>query len=229
MRVRQPNPPPQTVPTPNRSRIPLRLNCSIVHRANRSVWEHFPGFTAKVTVRIDDNVERGTVAVDEHGTVTSQLKDDKLRQWADEQLGSLVDHRLPSVPDDESPILADNDVDHPLGRLIRLGDAKYDSSYRIRDDVVTEVNRRAGPEKFTISVFETDRNKEGKYLPRTFSATFWDAKTGEIKTSSSYLNTWKRVGTFDLPDRFLEVETTPGERHVKEMTFTDYSLHEKSK
>ncbi len=198
-------------------------------RANRAVWEHFPGFSASVTVRIDDTVEKGTVGVDEHGTVTSQLKNDKLRDWIDEQLGSLVDHRMPSVPEDEQPTLADDDVNHPLGRLIRLGDAKYDSSYRIRDDMVTEVNRRAGPDKFSISVFETDRSKEGKYLPRTFSATYWDAKSGEIKSSSSYLNTWKRVGAFDLPDRFLEVETLPGERHVKEITFHDYSLHEKSK
>ncbi len=179
-------------------------------------------------MRIDDKVEKGTVGVDEHGTVTSQLKDEKLRDWVDEQLGSLVDHRMPSVPEDEQPTLADDDVNHPLGRLIRLGDAKYDSSYRIRDDMVTEVNRRVGPDKFSISVFETERNKEGKYLPRTFSATFWDAKTGEIKSSSTYLNTWERVGKFDLPDRFLEVETLPGERHVKEITFHDYSLHEKS-
>lgn len=198
-------------------------------RANRAVWEHFPGFTANVTVRIDDKVERGTVSVDEHGSVTSQLKDDKLREWVDEQLGSLVDHRLPSVSEDEKPTLADDDVDHPLGRMIRLGDAKYDSSYRIRDDMVTEVNRRAGPDKFSISVFETERNKEGKYLPRNFSATFWDAKSGEIKTSSSYLNTWKRVNGFDLPERFLEVESLPGERHVKQITFSDYSLRDKSK
>ncbi len=197
--------------------------------ANRAVWEHFPGFTADVTVQIDDKEEKGKVTVDEHGTVTSSLKNEKLREWVDEQLGSLVDHRMPSVPEDEQPTLADDDVDHPLGRLIRLGDAKYESSYRIRDDMVTEVNRRAGSEKFTISVFETDRNNEGKYLPRTFSATFWDAKTGQIKSSSTYLNTWTRVGNFDLPDRLLEVETTPGERHVKEMTFHDYALLDKSK
>lgn len=199
-------------------------------RAARAVWQHFPGFTAEATVLIDGRSERASIAVDKHGTVTSKLGDDKLRDWAEEQLGSVVDHRLPSQPDDEKPTFADSQTDHPLGRLIRLGDADSGSAYRIRGDVITEVNRRDGPERFTISVLQTVRNQEGKYLPQSFCVTVWDAENGQIKSSSSYLNEWKRVGNFDLPQRILEVETTPGgQRQAREITLDNYSLDETSK
>jgi hypothetical protein len=95
--------------------------------------------------------------------------------------------------------------------------------------MVMEVNRHAGPVRFTISVLETVTNKEGKYLPRVFSITTWDEKTGEMKSSSSYLNTWTRVGSFDMPERIVEIETKPGERHVRELAFSNYHLTEAAK
>jgi hypothetical protein len=199
-------------------------------RTHRAVWEHFPGFTADATVRIDGQSEQGTVTVDEHGAVSVKVSNPKLREWAGEQVGSAVDHRMPSEPVEEKPAFADEEIDHPLGRLIRLGDAKLESAYRIRDGVITEVNRREGPERFTISVTDIERNKEDKYLPRSFDVTVWDTGSGQIKSSSSYLNTWKRVGNFDLPQRILEIESSSGgERHVEEILLDHYSLSEKSK
>jgi hypothetical protein len=199
-------------------------------RSARAVWQHFPGFTADATVRVDSQTEHGTIAVDQHGYVTAKFNNATLRNWAEEQVGSVADHRLPSTPEDEKPAFADDQTDHPLGRLIRLGDKEMESAYRIRDDVITEVNRRDGPERFTISVTDIERNKEGKYLPRSFSVTVWDADNGQIKSSSIYLNLWKRVGTFDLPQRVVEVESTPGgQRHAQEITLDNFRLTEKAK
>ncbi len=193
-------------------------------RANRAVWEHFPGFTADITVTIDDKQEKGAITVKKDGSISTTLKNDKLRDWVDEQIGSVVDHRLPSEPDSETPRFADEDTPHPLGRLIQIGDPKYESSYRIRDNLITEVNRRDGDQKFTITVLEIDRNPEGKYLPRTFNATFWDAKSGAVTGNSTFLNTWQRVGAFDLPKRVVEIQCDPGEHHVKEVTFSNFKI-----
>lgn len=193
-------------------------------RDGRAVWEHFPGFAADISVSIDGKTETGSLSVDDSSSATVKLNDEKLREWAEEQASTLVQHRLPAEFSDEKPTFADHEESHPLGRLIQLGDSDYSSVYRIRDNMVMEVNRHAGPVRFTISVLETQLNSEGKYLPRVFGMTTWDEKTGEVKSSSTYLNTWKRVSNFDLPERILEVQTGPGDRHVREIKFTNYQL-----
>ena len=198
-------------------------------RENRTLWEHFPGFTADITVKVDDKQETGAITVKKDGSISTDLKDEKLRDWVDEQVGSVVDHRLPSEPESETPRFADENTTHPLGRLVQIGDPKFESSYRIRDDVITEVNRRDGDQKFTITVLEIDRNPEGKYLPRTFNATFWDAKSGAVTGNSTFLNTWQRMGAFDLPKRVVEIECDPGEHHAKEITLSNLKLNNQSR
>jgi hypothetical protein len=193
-------------------------------REGRAIWEHFPGFSADVSVTIDGKTEKGSLSVDDSTTATVKLNDKQLSDWAEEQASTLVQHRLPAEFPDEKPTFADHEETHPLGRLILLNDSDYSSVYRVRDNTVMEVNRHAGPVRFTISVLETQLNAEGKYLPRVFGMTTWDEKTGEVKSSSTYLNTWKRVGNFDLPERILEVQTGPGDRHVREIKFTNYQL-----
>jgi hypothetical protein len=196
-------------------------------RDARAVWENFPGFKAEVEARIDGKVEHGTISVDNEGTTAVSFNDDKIKSWAEQQAGSLVQHRLPSGFGEEKPEYADEDTNHPLGRLVKIGDAGFGSVYRIRDNQVTEVNRTAGPMKFTISVLESEKNSDGKYLPRVFSITNWDGKSGDIKSSSAVINTWTQVGKFDLPAHILEVTTTPGDRQVRELTFSNYKLREK--
>jgi hypothetical protein len=198
-------------------------------REARAVWENFPGFKADVMARIDGKVEEGTIAVDNEGTTAVNFKDEKIRNWAEQQAGSLVQHRLPTGFGEEKPTFADDDTNHPLGRLVKIGDSGFGSVYRIRDNQVTEVNRLAGPMRFTISVLESEKNSDGKYLPRVFSITTWDGKTGDIKSNSSVINTWTQIGKFDLPNRILEVSTTPGDRHVRELTFSNYKLRESKK
>jgi hypothetical protein len=198
-------------------------------RETRAVWENFPGFTADVTVDIDGKQEHGKLSVDDASVASVELSDKTLQAWTEEQAGSLVQHRLPSGFADEKPTFADEEKDHPLGRLIRLGDSDYGSVYRIRDNQVMEVNRHAGPVRFTISVLESEKNKDGKYLPRVFNMTTWDEKTNEVKSTSSYLNTWTRVGNFDFPQHILEIESEPNNRHVRELTFTNYRLTEPAK
>ena len=73
---------------------------------------------------------------------------------------------MPGGESDDRVSFADEQTDHPLGRLIKLDyDSAMASAYRIKDDVIREVNRQMDGGRFTISVFEVNRNAEGKYLP----------------------------------------------------------------
>ncbi len=87
-----------------------------------------------------------------------------------------------------------------------------------------EVNRSMGPMRFTISVLEIVRNAEHKYLPRAFTMNFFDAKSGELKTSLGYWNDWQRVGAFDLPKTIIEIDARKGGASTKDISFENCRL-----
>jgi hypothetical protein len=195
-------------------------------RAGRSMWEEFPGFTTDVTVSAEGKQAKGKATIESSGAVTLEMADQEISPWLEEQLNSLVQHRMPDGEVAEGKVTwSDDDVIHPLGRKIDLGDPKLKSAYRLKDDVIMEVNRTAGPTMhFTISVLEIEYNPEGKYLPRSFTMNFFDNKTGEVKTSLAYLNEWQRVGQFDLPKTIIEVNTKAGKSVTKRIEFANTKL-----
>ncbi len=195
-------------------------------RAGRAIWKEFPGYAADVTVTAGDQRIVGRVTIDASGVATLEAPASALTAWTEEQLASLVQHRMPDGEISEGAIRwAEADMSHPLGRLIDLGDPHLKSAYRLKDDVIMEVNRQMGPDlKFTISVLEIVRNTENKYLPRSFVMNFFDTKTGEIKTSLAFLNEWQRVGQFDLPSKIVEVNSAGGVSTTRQLEFTNLKL-----
>ncbi len=197
-------------------------------REGRAVWEQFPGFTADVAITDDQETCKGHVTIDASGTVSLDAKPGKLTDWAEEQLNSLVQHRMPDGEVSEGKVVwADEPAGHPLGRKIKLGDAGFQSAYRLKDDVIMEVNRSAGKMRFTISVLEIERNAEQKYLPRAFTMNFFDAESGELKMGLGYWNQWQRVGAFDLPRTILEVSAHAGGTSTRQIEFSHCQLIEK--
>ena len=176
------------------------------------------------TVRLDGAAETAKVEVDANGNAGSEFKSETLRNWVENQLDSLVQHRLPSDDHDENVTFAEDDGNHPLGRAVNLGDKAFQSKYRIKDNMVTEVNRNAGPVRFTISVLEAQTNDEGKYLPKVVSLSTWDNKTGELKSNTSVTNSWQRIGAFDIPLRIFEVTTRTSARQVCELQLEQVEL-----
>ncbi len=198
-------------------------------RAGRATWEDFPGYTTDLTVTSGDEKVSGKATIDSSGVVELDMPKSKLTDWVEEQLNSLVQHRMPDGEVSEGNVQwAEPNDDHPLGRLISLGDTAFSSAYRLKDDVIMEVNRSAGPAmRFTISVLEIERNAENKYLPRAFTMNFFNSKSGELQNSLGYWNEWCRVGTFDLPKTILEVDAHPGGTTTKQIAFSNCKLIEK--
>jgi uncharacterized GH25 family protein len=194
-------------------------------RQGRAVWDDFPGFTAVLHVTSGQERLTGKATIDASGTVELDMPPSPLADWVEEQLNSLVQHRMPTGEISEGKVeYADDDRAHPLGRLVNLGDASFRSAYRLKDDVIMEVNRSAGPQRFTISVLEIVRNAQGKYLPRAFTMNFFDAKTGALKTSLGYWNEWQQVGRFEVPKTILEVSAQPGGTATRQIVFADCQL-----
>lgn len=170
-------------------------------RAARAVWKDFPGFRADIEVNFDGKLSKGQVTVDAKGKLTFTGVDKEHQAWAERNLGSLVGHRLDSgLPPRETPCAFADDVkDHPLGREIRVLNDELHSGYRIKDNQIMVVMRQMKDRRFTITVQEQRKTPEGKYLSASFAVDYWNLETGELVRSEANVQTWTRVGAFDLP------------------------------
>jgi hypothetical protein len=196
-------------------------------RQGRAVWTDFPGVSADLTISNGSEHVEAKATIDKGGSVELDMAPSKLADWVEEQLNTLVQHRMLQGEVAEGEVrYADQDESHPLGRKIHLGDGQ-DSAYRIKDDMIMEVNRSAGKVRFTISVLEFVRNPENKYLPRAFTMNFFDSASGALTTSLGYWNDWQRVGSFDLPKTILEISAGPGGTATRQIVFSNCKLLEK--
>jgi hypothetical protein len=196
-------------------------------RDARVIWNDFPGFEADLVLFAEGHEHTGRVLVTADGSVTLEILTLKDDQPIVTTLRSLVGHRLGSGEADDRVSFADERTDHPLGRLVKLDyDSAMASAYRLKDDVIREVNRQLDSGRFTISVFEVNRNAEGKYLPGYYTVNFWN-KDGSLRTSTAVHETWTRVGSFDLPATHASVTAGKDEHKNVSMTFTNHKLNPK--
>ncbi len=197
-------------------------------RDGRAVWNNFTGFEADVTLFIEGKEQQGRIRVSGEGKVELtglELKDEKALLST---LRSMVGHRMGSGSEDDAVSFADEIQGHPLGRLIRFdNDSAMGSHYRVKDDVVREVNRSTDAGKFTISVLEVRRNAEGKYLPGVYNVNFWN-KDGSLKSNTTVRETWVRVGTFDLPLTHYSVTAGANDHRNVQLEFSNHKLLEKT-
>lgn len=197
-------------------------------REARAAWQKFPGFAADLKLFTDGHEQTGKINVTAGGEVELsgfQLKDEKPVLTV---LRSLVGHRMGSGSEDFDVSFAEEPTGHPFGRLFKFNsDTAMGSHYRIKDDVVREVNRKSENGRFTISVLEIRRNEESKYLPGVYTVSFWN-KDGSLKSTTTTNETWKRVGAFDLPLTHDSVATSANELRNLRMEFSGHKLLEAS-
>jgi uncharacterized protein DUF3386 len=207
------------------SELPARELLAKARRA-RAVWLDFPGFRARLEVKLPGQQAVGHVTVTASGDVKlADFPADFDTAAVQSYLESLVGHRLADPESTDDVEYVAEDKTHPLGRLIKfVGDEKLHSSYRIRDDVVTEVNRQMGPTRFMIDVLEVERNAAGKYLPQVFTVSFWNSGSGALERTETHLNHWTPVGGFDLP-RAVMLSRSSGEgSRVMQLSLSDHEL-----
>jgi len=194
-------------------------------RDARALWVDFPGFTSEMTLWSGGKKADGKLTITADGEVKMRGFEGIERAAVEQLLESMVQHRMAGNGPQQPVVYVEEAAEHPLGRMIRFeGDTAMHSAYRVKDDVVSEVNRRMGDSKFTISVLEVARNPEGKYLPTTINVSYWDAKSGALKTSETHFSSWKRVGKFDLPARVAVIRSTAGGGQAIEMELKNQQL-----
>jgi hypothetical protein len=170
-------------------------------KSARETSQNFPSNFAGVTVDIVLN-DNGTVAkgslsyeVGKGGELKIEGLDEETKGWLNDQAVSIIAHRRGgdfAKGDGRHPITFAEDDNSPAGRRIALNDSMK-SYYRVRNHQVVEVDRRMGADHFIITVLETTKTPEGKSLPRHFTVTYFDAKTGAIKRTETFTDEYKLV------------------------------------
>jgi hypothetical protein len=199
--------------------------------AARAQWKGFPGFSARIEGKVDGRGFFGTVTVDAEGTVQVKSEDTVVIPWVKEQLESIAMHRGARAAESGSgkktrPVLrfADGEDDHPLGRLLVFQGGRFGSSYRVQDKQITVVNRNMGRLNMTITVLDNDKNKEGKFLPRSYTVQYWDAASADLKRTETVQERWTRVGLWDLPVRHTVTSASGAGLSVRSFTLSKHEL-----
>lgn len=170
-------------------------------KSTRETSKNFPanfaGVAADVVLNDNGKVAKGTLSyeVGKSGELKIEGLDEDTKSWLNEQAMSVIAHRRGgdfAKGDGRHPVTFGEDDNSPAGRRVVLNDSMK-SSYRVRNGQVVEVDRTMADSHFTITVLETTKTPDGKFLPRHFTVTYFDAKSGALKRSEAFTDEYKQV------------------------------------
>ena len=193
-------------------------------------WQKdFKGFTADLTVNVNGKETTGPVIVKSPREVSVQLDDGEVQKWAQEQLGMIAVHRGPRSfeESDGKYTLTMEEDGHPLGiKLIIHGSNSF---YRIKDDRITQINRKMAhpgmpPFAFTINVEDSALTQDQKNLTTRYTVYYYSPTDGRLNNVESFTDTHVRVGASDLPATRRIISFQDGEVVVKSLTFRNHRL-----
>ncbi|BCA53294.1 hypothetical protein W02_04340 [Nitrospira sp. KM1] len=197
---------------------------------NTARWQpDFKGFTADLTVNLNGKTITGPIIVKGPREVSVQLSDGDVQKWAQEQLGMMAVHRGPRSfeESDGKYALTMEDDGHPLG--IKLHIHGSHSFYRLKDDRITQINRKMAhpgmnPFAFTINVEESAVTQDRKNLTTKYTVYYYSPTDGKLNNVESFTDSHVRVGSSDLPATRRIISFENGQVTVKNLTFTNHKL-----
>lgn len=191
-------------------------------------WQpDFRGFSADLTVNTDGRQVSGTVVVKGPREVTVQLPDEAVQKWAQEQIGMIAVHRAPrkfEESDGKHRLTMEADTEHPLGRRLDIHGDGMQSFYRIKDDRITQINRKMPHVAFTINVEESSTTQDHKHLTTKYTVYYFAPQDAKLRNVESFTDTHVRVGASDLPASRRIISYENGAVLVRTLTFTNHKL-----
>ncbi len=191
-------------------------------------WQpDFAGFEAKLRINVNGKETQGVVTVKSSKDVTVSLPDPDLQKWAQNQIGMIAVHRGPrnfDESDGKYSLTLEGDDSHPLGpRLLIHGDG-MGSSYRIKNDRITQINRKMPHMAFTINVEESAVTQDQKHLTTRYTVYYFSPKDGSLQNVDSFSDTHTRIGASDLPATRRIISYENGEVVTKTMVFEYHKM-----
>ncbi|MFP5269799.1 DUF3386 domain-containing protein [Coleofasciculus sp.] len=195
---------------------------------NRYTWDNnFPGYTADVTFKQDDQVVTGKVRVNsDMKAEVFDVEDEQAKQAIHSQLWETAIHRVRRSFEDThgKNTFSFGDTDETGAVELLMGGKAEGDRYKIRDNEVTHVHRHIHGVVVTINTFSSHNTGEG-YLSHSYDSVYHDPKTGEQKGGKSvFEDNYEKVGDyFILTQRIIRTETD-GKESVEEFNFSNVKL-----
>ncbi|MEQ8757792.1 MAG: DUF3386 domain-containing protein [Coleofasciculus sp. G1-WW12-02] len=195
---------------------------------NRYTWDNnFPGYTADVTFKQDDQVVTGKVRVNsDMKAEVFDVEDEQAKQAIHSQLWETAIHRVRRSFEDThgKNTFSFGDTDETGAVELLMGGKAEGDRYKIRDNEVTHVHRHIHGVVVTINTFSSHNTGEG-YLSHSYDSVYHDPKTGEQKGGKSvFEDNYEKVGDYCiLTQRIIRTETD-GKESVEEFNFSNVKL-----
>ncbi|MEQ9482087.1 DUF3386 domain-containing protein [Coleofasciculus sp. F4-SAH-05] len=195
---------------------------------NRYTWDKdFPGYTADVTFKQDDQVVTGKVRVNpDMKAEVFDVEDEDAKQAIHSQLWETAIHRVRRSFEDThgKNTFSFGDTDETGDVELLMGGKAEGDRYKVRDNEVTHVHRHIHGVVVTINTFSSHNTGEG-YLSHRYDSVYHDPKTGEQKGGKSvFEDNYEKVGDyFILTQRIIRTETD-GKESVQEFNFSNVKL-----
>ena len=189
------------------------------HEAGYRFPSTFTGFEATVRTAAGDT---GTVAVTGRTavelTIDGQPSDDA--DWARGEIASIVSHRWAARYDEGDGRWAKR----AEGDTVTILDDPFDSAYRLRGDVISEVHRTAGGTRFVIAVSERITVDDGRHLASHFTVFHWDTGSGKLVRADHYTDSYASVDGVHLPARREVTSATDAGLNTRVLVLADHAV-----
>jgi len=195
---------------------------------NRYTWDHnFPGYTADVTYKKDDQVVNGKVRVNpDMKAEVFDVEDEDAKKAIHSQLWETAIHRVRRSFEDThgNNTFSFGDTDETGAVELLMGGKAEGDRYKVRDNEVTHVHRHIHGVVVTIDTFSSHQTGDG-YLSHRYDSVYHDPKTGEQKGGKSvFEDNYEKVGDYViLTQRIIRTETD-GKESVQEFNFSNVQL-----
>jgi hypothetical protein len=143
-----------------------------------------------------------------------------------ERVASMIGHRVPPAPgaaerpQPPSVIVVEDDDRGPL--ILTVGDPMQ-STQRVKDGKLVQVNRVMGGRRFTIDVTAFAKAPDNRRVyPAAFTVTWWDAATGKKMEKQSYTTQGFHVVSGQMfPKAEKVVSDKDGKTSILEIRYSD--------
>jgi len=189
--------------------------------------KNFEGFSANLEVNTDGMVMQGKVAVNSAKEVSVTLPEADLQKSIEGIVSMIVVHRAHRTfeeSDGKYELTLEDNNTHPLGQRLRIHGDNSNSSYLLKNNRITQINRTMQHIAFTINVEESAVTPEGKNLTTKYTVYYSSPKDGSLRNVESTTDTHIRIGSADLPSTRRIISYENGKVVTKTLTFTNHKL-----
>jgi len=197
-------------------------SASVTAVSGKVTWTQ-DGQTGSGTFRAELHKRGGMHFTADAGEVPSDVQ---------EHVGSLIGHRTPpkaggpQARPAAATILVEDETNGPL--IMLVNDA-LQSTERVKDGKLVQVNRRMGGKRFTIDVTEFAPAGDGRFYPSHFTVTWWNGQTGKRVEKQTYSTEgFYRVEGQMFPRAEKVVSVKSGKTDTLELRYSDIKFeHER--